>query len=40
MKVYGALDVYFHVFMTPELVGEYSGSDLVRFTPGEWFSYV
>jgi hypothetical protein len=35
MKTYGGVDVEIHIFLTSELVGEWSGSRLGHFTPGE-----
>jgi hypothetical protein len=35
MKAYGAVDVYIHIFLTSELVGEWSASRPCRFTSGE-----
>jgi hypothetical protein len=36
MKTYGEVDVQTHVFLTSALIGEWSGTRLGRFTPGEW----
>jgi hypothetical protein len=40
MKAYGMVNAYIHVFLTPVLVGEWSGPGPGRFTPVESCSYV
>jgi hypothetical protein len=38
MKAYSAVCVYIHVFLTPEIVVEWSASGPGLFTAGETFS--